>query len=449
MAPKRFSGPKADPAPLREPLKYEFSGRTAANRILKGAMTERLSTWDPKDLEKRGIPTKELINVYKRWGQGGFGVLLTGNVMIEYDHIESPGCAIIPRGSSFSGERFDAFRTMASVAKEHGSLVIAQVSHPGRQVYGSVQKNPISASDVQLNMNRAGMWFAKPRAMEKRDIDDVIEGFAHAAEYLHGAGYDGIELHGAHGYLLAQFLSPTTNKRTDQYGGSLLNRARIILDINDAIRARVPTSFSVSIKLNSVEFQEGAFPTQDCRDLCAALEQAEFDFVELSGGTYEAPAFHHRKESTKKREAFFLEFADVIVPALNKTKVYVTGGFRTANAMVKALDTVHGVGLGRPVCDEFDLPRKILDGKVGGAIEPLLNQADSALTNLAAGAQIRLVSKDLQPLDLSRGDHVQVFKESRDKWLEMMANNQDWSQYGFVDVSGIPMQPYGTKHARL
>ncbi|QPG94157.1 hypothetical protein C2857_005018 [Epichloe festucae Fl1] len=197
------------------------------------------------------------------------------------------------------------------------------------------------------------MWFAKPRAMEKRDIDDVIEGFAHAAEYLHRAGYDGIELHGAYGYLLAQFLSPTTNKRTDQYGGSLLNRARIMLDINDAIRARVPGSFS-----------EGAFSTQDCRDLCAALEQVGFDFVELSGGTYEASAFHHREESTKKREAFFLEFADVIVPALNKTKVYVTtGGFRTANAMVKALDTVHGVGLGRPVCDEFDLPRKILDGE--------------------------------------------------------------------------------------
>lgn len=189
------------------------------------------------------------------------------------------------------------------------------------------------------------------------------------------------------GYLLAQFLSPTTNKRTDQHGGSLLNRARIILDINDAIRARVPKSFSVSIKLNSVEFQEGAFSTQDCSHLCAALEQAGFDFVELSGGTYEAPAFHHRRESTRKREAFFLEFADVIVPALNKTKVYVTGGFRTANAMVKALDTVHGVGLGRPVCDEFDLPRKILDGEVGGAIEPLLDQADSAMTNLAAGAQ--------------------------------------------------------------
>lgn len=189
------------------------------------------------------------------------------------------------------------------------------------------------------------------------------------------------------GYLLAQFLAPTTNKRTDQYGGSLLNRARIIFEINDAIRARVPKSFSVSIKLNSVEFQEGGFSTQDCRDLCAALEEAGFDFVELSGGTYEAIGFYHRKESTKKREAFFLEFADMIVPQLKKTKVYVTGGFRTTNGMVKALDTVHGVGLGRPVCDEFDLPRKILDGEVYGAIESTLDQGDSLITNMAAGTQ--------------------------------------------------------------
>jgi 2,4-dienoyl-CoA reductase-like NADH-dependent reductase (Old Yellow Enzyme family) len=117
--------------------------------------------------------------------------------MIEYDHLESPGCAIIPRGSPFSGERFEAFRDLASVSKRHGSLIVAQVSHPGRQVYGSVQKNPISASDVQLVMNRAGMVFEKPRAMDKQDFENVIGGFAHAAEYLYKAGYDGIQLHGA------------------------------------------------------------------------------------------------------------------------------------------------------------------------------------------------------------------------------------------------------------
>jgi 2,4-dienoyl-CoA reductase-like NADH-dependent reductase (Old Yellow Enzyme family) len=107
------------------------------------------------------------------------------------------------------------------------------------------------------------------------------------------------------GYLLSQFLAFTTNKRTDEYGGSLLNRARIIFEISDAIRKRVPDrSFVLGIKINSVEFQQGGFSTEDCKSLCIELEKREFDFVELTGGTYEALAFHHARESTIQREAF-------------------------------------------------------------------------------------------------------------------------------------------------
>lgn len=190
------------------------------------------------------------------------------------------------------------------------------------------------------------------------------------------------------GYLLAQFLSSTTNKRTDNYGGPLLNRARIILEIADAIKARVPSkSFSLGIKLNSVEFQQGGFTPEDCADLCVELEKHGFDHVELSGGTYQELAFSHRRESSKKREAFFLEFADSIVPRLHKTKAYVVGGLRTVGAMVKALDTVHGVSLARPVTHEFDLPKKILEGKVQSAIQYKLDEQDFGITNLAAGTQ--------------------------------------------------------------
>lgn len=190
------------------------------------------------------------------------------------------------------------------------------------------------------------------------------------------------------GYLLAQFLAHTTNKRTDKYGGSLTNRARLIVEIADAIRARVPDkSFSLSIKCNSVEFQEGGFSTEDCKELCKLLEGHGFDFVELSGGTYQETAFAHKRESTKKREAFFLDFADMIIPELKKTKAYVTGGLRTAEYMVNALNTVHGVGLARPVCHEFDLPQLILDGKVNSAIKYLLGEENFGLTNVAAGTQ--------------------------------------------------------------
>lgn len=167
-----------------------------------------------------------------------------------------------------------------------------------------------------------------------------------------------------------------------------MNRARIIFEISDAIRERIPDkAFSVSIKLNSVEFQEGGFTTEDCRDLCIKLEEHGFDFVELSGGTYQALGFEHKRESTKKREAFFLEFADSIVPKLHKTKAYVTGGLRSVSAMVQALDSVHGVGLARPISHEFDLPAKILAGNVQGALNYKLDEQDFGSTNVAAGTQ--------------------------------------------------------------
>ncbi|KAI1372532.1 NADH oxidase [Hypoxylon crocopeplum] len=388
MTPKRFPAEEVDPTPLSQSLPFEFSGKTAPNRFLKAAMTERLSTWDPKELTKRGIPTKELINVYRRWGKGGFGVLLTGNVMIEYDQLEASGNAIIPGDAPFFGERFEAFKEMASQARAHGSLIVCQLSHPGRQVSSEIQQHPISASDVRLEGTIFGLTFSKPKAMDKRDIQNVINGFAHAAEYCYRAGFDGIELHGAHGYLLAQFLAPSTNKRIDEYGGSLLNRARLIFEISDEIRKRVnDKKFIVSIKVNSVEFQDGGFSTQDCRGLCIELENHGFDFIELSGGTYQESALFHRRETTRKREAFFLDFAGMVVPELKKTKAYVTGGLRTARAMVDALNTVDGVGLGRPACHEFDIPKKILEGRAKSAIAYNLDEQDFAITNVAAGTQ--------------------------------------------------------------
>ena len=127
---------------------------SAPNRFLKGAMTERLSSWDSgkeaHNFEARGIPSKNLINVYRRWGEGSLGNILTGNIMIEFDQLEAAGNLIIPRSAPFKGERFDAFKEMATESKKHGSLIIGQVSHPGRQVEERIQKDPISASDVQL-----------------------------------------------------------------------------------------------------------------------------------------------------------------------------------------------------------------------------------------------------------------------------------------------------------
>lgn len=197
MAPTRYSGAETSAEPLASPLKFAFSGQTAKNRFLKSAMTERLSSWDPKVLENRGVPSEDLINVYRRWGEGGFGLILTGNTMMEYDQLEAAGNPIIPPDAPFSGDRFDRFKAMADAAKKHGSLVAVQLSHPGRQVTAGIQKHPISASDVHLDKEIMGMTFAKPRAMEDQDFRRVIGGFAHAAEYSYKAGFNGVQLHAA------------------------------------------------------------------------------------------------------------------------------------------------------------------------------------------------------------------------------------------------------------
>lgn len=202
MASARFESEAVDAAPLGQPLPFAFSGQTAPNRFLKAAMTERLSTWDAADKPRRGVPTEELINVYRRWGEGGWGTILTGNIMMEYDQLEAAGNPIVPHDAPFEGERFDAFRRLAEAGKAHGSLIVGQVSHPGRQVPEAINPHPVSASDVQLEGQVMGLTFGKPRAMEQKDIDHVVAGFAHTAEYLHKAGYDGMQLHGAQ-YVLA------------------------------------------------------------------------------------------------------------------------------------------------------------------------------------------------------------------------------------------------------
>ena len=440
---RRIESDIKDASPLGEPLTFDFSCNTAPNRFLKAAMTERLSSWDPVVKERRGIPSKALINVYKRWGVGGFGQILTGNIMVDFEQLEAPGNPVIPLHAPFEGERFDAFKELARLAKAHGSLITGQVSHPGRQVADTINRDPISASDVQLTSEFWGMTFAKPHAASEAEIEHIVGQFTYAAEYLYEAGFNGIELHGAHGYLLAQFLSKTTNKRVDRYGGSLRNRARILTEIAESIRRRVPQKFILGIKMNSVEFQEDGFTAEEAKEVCAFLEDAAFDFIELSGGTYQSLSFVHKRESSRVREAFFLEFADKITPGLHKTKTYITGGFKTIGGMVSALKTVDGIGIGRPVCQEFHLPKDMLEGRVAGAIDQQIDQDNFGLTNVVAGTQIRQVGKDHEPIDMSSSGNVNAFMKDMALWTAELNSGDPWN-YGYINLAAVVARPYGT-----
>lgn len=216
MAQQRYGQdrPVSDPSALGQPLELAFSKRTAKNRFLKAAMTERLSSWDPKDLSKRGIPTPEIINAYKWFGEGGIGTILTGNLIVDAVNIEGAGNLIIPPDAPFEGPRFEAYQRLAWAGNHDGSLILGQLSHGGRQVQSRFQPDPVSASAVHLDKEVWGMKFAKPHAATHDEIKDIVESFANAAEYLYRAGFDGVQLHGAHGILLSQFLSRRTSQRT-------------------------------------------------------------------------------------------------------------------------------------------------------------------------------------------------------------------------------------------
>jgi len=287
-----------------------------------------------------------------------------------------------------------------------------------------------------------GMKFAKPHAASQEEINTIIDGFAHAAEYLEKAGYDGIELHSAHSYPLAQLLSPTTNQRIDKYGGSLENRLRIILEVAEACQKRVSKDLIIGIKVNAVEFQDKGFTPEDTCELCKVLEAARFDYAELSGGTYESLAFAHKRESTKKRESFFLDFAEEIVKPLTKTKTYITSGFKTVGAMVKALNIVDGVGLACPTIQEPRFPNNILEGKITGAIKLTVDDNNFGLKNVVPGTQMRQIGKDEEPLDLSSQDNLESFQKDMGSWNAKPGADKELKEYGYTDLSQAG-KPYG------
>ncbi|PYH80259.1 NADH oxidase [Aspergillus uvarum CBS 121591] len=367
------AGQPVDASLLGRPLEFPFSKRTAPNRFLKGAMRE-------------------------------IGLILTGNVMIHPQQLETEGNLIIPADAPFHGERFEQYHKLAAGATAKGSLVVAQVSHPGRQTPYHLQPHPISSSEIQLAGEVLGNTYGVPRAATKTDIREVIEGFVHAAEFLDQAGFDGIQLHAAHGYLLSQFLSETTNRRTDRYGGSLANRMRLIL------RSAKPSP-------RAVEFQPNGFQPAEARELCRTLEDHRFDFIELSGGTYENWKMDdesNKRDSTKRREAFFLDFAQMIASSLSKTKAYLTGGFRSAKGMLKGLETLDGPFL----C------RDILAGKVSGALVPRINQYDFGLAAVAACIQMCQMGTGLAPIDLSEPAGADAVTAAVSRWATRKATDR-------------------------
>ncbi len=341
-------------------------GATVKNRLCKGAMTERLAG-------TQGVPSAELNRLYAAWSAGGAGLLLTGNVMVDRNHLEAPGNVVIDGAPDAS--RRAALEAWATACTANDTQAWMQLSHSGRQTQKIVNPNPKAPSALTVAL--PGGQFGKPVALTEAEILEVIGKFAQAAKVAREVGFTGVQIHGAHGYLISSFLSPRTNVREDEWGGDLAGRARFLLEIVRAVRAAVGTDFPVSVKLNSADFQKGGFAFEDSQAVAGWLDLEGVDLIEVSGGTYEQPAMMRLagmeavaeqvvRESTRARESYFQRFAPEMRAHVSRAKLMVTGGFRSAEGMADAIanDGIDMIGLGRPLCVDPDAPGKLLRGEI-------------------------------------------------------------------------------------
>ena len=365
------------------------NGQVIANRIGKAAMEENMA-----DLHQ--APSKALKQLYKTWADGEPGLLLTGNVMVDRRAMTGPG------GVALENEQHLAsFREWADVARAKGVHFWVQLSHPGRQTMANLGQQALAPSAIALDVGSFSKMFAKPKAMTEDDIQDVIKRFAASARLAEQAGFTGVQIHGAHGYLLSQFLSPLSNHRTDRWGGSLENRARLLLEVIRAVRANVSPSFCVSVKLNSADFQRGGFDETDARAVVEMLNTLPIDLLELSGGSYEAPAMQGeaRDGRTLAREAYFLDFATQMA-SIATMPLMVTGGIRRLPVVQQVLDSgIAMAGIATALTLE---PQLIKQWREGRDLNPQLRPMEWKRKPLAALATLAVVRDQMRRLSRGR-----------------------------------------------
>ncbi len=348
------------------------NGHVIPNRLGKSAMTEGMA-------DRHGRPSRRLNRLYEVWASGGIGMMLTGNVQVDRDHLERGGNVVIDREPDAAMRA--ALRDWCAAGKADGASFWMQVSHAGRQTQAHINPHPKAPSAVKLGL--PGGQFGEPVALTGAEIEEIIQRFAVAGAAAKEAGFDGMQIHAAHGYLLSAFLNPRANQRQDEWGGSLENRARMLRRTVAAVRAATSPDFGISVKLNSADFQRGGFSFTDSQTVTGWLDADGVDLIEISGGNYESPAMMdadgmeprdepEARQSTREREAYFARFAPEIRAHTKRATLMVTGGFRTASGMADAIeqDGVDLIGLGRPLCTRPQDVRRLLDGDIAALDRP-------------------------------------------------------------------------------
>jgi 2,4-dienoyl-CoA reductase-like NADH-dependent reductase (Old Yellow Enzyme family) len=355
------------------------NGATIPNRLAKAAIEENMA-------EAGQLPGAAIHHLYERWAEGGAGLLITGNVMVDSRALTGPATIVLEAAT-----QLEPFRRWAQAARRHGAHAWMQINHPGRQVMANMGGQAWAPSAVALDMGKHSKLFAQPVAMTAADIGDVVARFAATAHAAEQAGFTGVQIHAAHGYLLSQFLSPLANQRTDAWGGTLAGRARLLLDVVRAVRASVSPGFCVAVKLHSADFQRGGFSEADAREVVLMLNELPVDLVELSGGSYESPAMQGVTADgrTLAREAYFLDFARDLA-AVARMPVMTTGGIaRRAVAEQVLASGVAMAGIATALAAMPDLPQQWQAGRDAVAHMPAVAWKDKTLAGLARLALVR------------------------------------------------------------
>ncbi|WP_100404346.1 NADH:flavin oxidoreductase/NADH oxidase family protein [Bacillus solitudinis] len=332
------------------------------NRIVKSAMSEGLAS-------KRHLPTINLFRLYEEWAKGGAGLIITGNVMVDDKALGEPRNIVLE-----NDKNLELFKKWAEAGTKNSTHLWMQINHPGKQVLKGVVKEALAPSAIPFD-SELQRFFPMCRALSHKEIKEIIQRFAKTAKLAKLAGFTGVQIHAAHGYLISQFLSPRHNQREDEWGGTVENRFRFLLEIYRSIRSEVGQGFPIGVKINSSDFMKAGFSEEESQFVISELDGLGIDLIEISGGTYERPELFGKnvKPSTAKREAYFLDYAEKLK---QKTAVplVLTGGFRTRSAMDEALKTgaTDFIGLARPMALYPDYANKLLFKKVSElSIKPI------------------------------------------------------------------------------
>ncbi len=362
------------------------NGSTLPNRIGKSAMAENMAA-------QGQLPDQHFVRLYQRFADGGAGLIITGNVMVDANGVSTAGDVVLTKNSPIA-----PFQAWANAAKSKGAQVWMQINHPGRQAMAGLGKNTFAPSAIGLALGKHSKLFVTPRAMTEQDILDTITHFAETAQAAERAGFDGVQIHAAHGYLISQFLSPLSNQRTDHWGGSIANRARFLLETIAAVRAAVSPAFTLAVKINSADFQRGGFDETDALAVVKMLNSTAVDLVELSGGSYESPALFSgeaKDDRTLAREAYFLEFAAQIAQVA-KMPLMTTGGIRRlAVAEAVLQEGISVAGIATALALNPNLPNEWKSGKATDGKAINLSFKDKTLRGLA---QLIMAQRHLQRL---------------------------------------------------